>query len=99
MKAVGPDEFPVVLLQLGLNHGPTVLRELHRKIKLVWYQREVPQRWRNAVIKVIHEKDRTECGNYCGISLVAHAGKILLKIIATRLNAYYEAKDLLPEEQ
>ena len=36
---------------------------------------------------VLHEtKDRAECGNYRGISLVAHAGKILLKIVAYRLS-------------
>ena len=46
------------------------------------------------VIKVLHkEKDMTECDNYCGISLVAHAGKTLLKIVTTRLSAYCEAKD------
>ena len=46
-------------------------------IKRVWHQRDVPQRWRDAVIKVLHKrKDRTECGNYRGISLVAHAGKV-----------------------
>ena len=45
-------------------------------IKRVWHQREVPQRWRDAVIKVLHKKkDRTECSNYRGISLVAHAGQ------------------------
>ena len=53
------------------------------------------------MIKVLHKKkDRTECGNYRGISLVAHAGKVLLlKVIATRLSAYCEARNLLPEEQ
>ena len=52
------------------------------------------------MIKVLHKKkDRTECGNYRGISLVAHAGKVLLKIVATRLSAYCEARNLLPEEQ
>ena len=51
-------------------------------------------------IKVLHKKrDRTECGDYRGISLVAHAGKVLLKIVATRLSAYCEARNLLPEEQ
>ena len=36
---------------------------------------------------VLHKnKDRTEGGNYRGILLVAHAGKILLKIIARRLS-------------
>ena len=41
-KAVGPDEFLVELLKLGINHDPIVLREFHRVIKLVWHQREVP---------------------------------------------------------
>ena len=99
-KAVGPDELPVELLKLGINHDPSVLREFHRVIKLVWHQREVPQRWRDVVIKVLHKKkDRTECGNYRDISLVAHAGKVLLKIVATRLSTYCEARNLLPEEQ
>ena len=53
-KAMGPDELPVELLKLGINHDPTVLREFHRVIKLVWHQREVPQRWRDARIKVLH---------------------------------------------
>ena len=99
MKAVGPDELPVELLKLGINHDPTVLREFHRVIKLVWPQREVPQRWRDAVIKVLHKKYRTKCDNYRGISFVAHAGKVLLKIVATRLSTYCGARNLLPEEQ
>ena len=99
-KAVRPDELPVKLLKLGMNHDPTVLREFHLVIKLVWHQREVPQRWRDAVIKVLHKKkDRAECGKYRGISVVAHAGKVLLKIVATRLNAHCEASNLLSEEQ
>ena len=78
-KVVGPDEFPVEFLKLGINHDPTVLREFHRAVKLVWNQPEVPQRWRDAVIKVLHtKKDKTECGNYRGISLVAYASKVLL---------------------
>ena len=99
-KAVGPDELPVELLKLGLNYDPTVLWEFHRVIKMAWHQREVPQRWRDAVIKVLQKKiDRTECGNDRCISLVAHAGKVLLKIVAGRLSTCYEAKELLPEDQ
>ena len=44
-------------------------------------------------------KNRAECGNYRGILLVAHAGNVLLNIVAKRLGAYYEAKGLLLEEQ
>ena len=43
--------------------------------------------------------DKTECGNYRGISLVSHAGKVLLKVAARRLSVYCEAMGLLPEEQ
>ena len=43
--------------------------------------------------------DRTECVNYRGISLVSHAGKILLKIIARRLSEFCERVGILPEEQ
>ena len=51
-------------------------------------------------ILVFHKKkDRTEYGNYSDISLVVHAGKILLKIIAHRLNEYCEHVGILPEEQ
>ena len=49
---------------------------------------------------VLHKKkDRTEGGNYRGISLVAHAGKILLKIVARRLSEGCELVGILPEEQ
>ena len=40
-----------------------------------------------------------ECGNYRGISLVAHAGKFLGKVIANRLSNCLEREDFLPEEQ
>ena len=45
------------------------------------------------------KRDTTECGNYRGISLVGHAGKILLKIIDRRLNENCERVGILPEEQ
>ena len=99
-KAVGPDGLPAELLKLGLQQDRTILRELHRLTILIWRQGNVPQQWKDAVIIVLHKKgDKTECGNYRGISLVSHAGKVLLKVVARRLIAYCEAKGLLPEEQ
>ena len=86
VKAVGYDKLSAELLKLELNHDPTVLREFHRMINLVWHQRKVPQRYRDAVISVLHN-DRIECENYRGISPVLHAGKVFLKIVATRLTA------------
>ena len=61
----------------------------------------MPQQWKDVIIMVLlhKKKNRTECGNYRGISLVARAGKILLKIIARRLSEYCEREGILPEEQ
>ena len=100
-KAVGPNSLPAELLKLGLQQDRTILLELHRLTTLIWREGKVPQQLKDAVITVLHKKgDKTECGNYRGISLVSHAGKILLKVVATRrLSAYCEAKELLPEEQ
>ena len=49
---------------------------------------------------MLHKKeDWTECGSYRGISLVAHAGKVLLKVIAGRLSHSCERENILPKEQ
>ena len=99
-KAVGPDGLPAELLKLGLQQDRTILLELHRLTTLIWREGKTPQQWKDAVITVLHKKgDKTECGNCRGISLVSHAGKVLLKVVARRLGAYFEAKGLLPGEQ
>ena len=99
-KAMGADGLPAELLKLGLQQDRTILRELHRLTILIWRQGKVPQQWKDAVIPVLNKKgDKAECGNYRGISLVSHAGTVLLKVVADRLSAYCEAKGLLPEEQ
>ena len=43
--------------------------------------------WKDVIMVLHKDKDRTECGNYRSISLVAHAGKMLLKYIAHRLRS------------
>ena len=60
----------------------------------------MPQQWKDAIIMELHKKKgRTECGNNRGISLVAYAGKIMLKIIARRLSEYCERVGILREGQ
>ena len=99
-KAVGSDGLPAELLKLGLQQDRTILLEFQQLTILIWREGKVPQQWKDAVITVVHEKgDKTECGKHRGISLVSHAGKVLLKVVARRLGAYCEAKGLLPKEQ
>ena len=99
-EAVGTDGRPAELLSVGLNKARSILWEFHRLIMATWREGKAPKRWKDAIIMMaIHKKDKTQCGNYRGISLVSHAGKVLLKVIARRLSEYCERKGLLPEEQ
>ena len=60
----------------------------------------MPQRGKDAIITVFHRNiGRTECSNYRGISLVAHASKILLNIIARCLSYHCKRVGILLEEQ
>ena len=100
-KAMGPDELPAELLKLGLSDSShEILLAFHDIIVAVRMTRELPQEWKDATIKVLHKKkDRAECSNYRGLSLVAHVGKVLLKIVANRLGDFCEKAGILPEEQ
>ena len=98
-KAVGPDGVSVELFKITLNGDPALRQRLLDIVVRIWRGGEVPQQWKDTIIKVLHKKkNRTECGNYRGISLVAHAGKILLKIIARHLTECCESVGILPEE-
>ena len=99
-KAVGADGVSVELFKITLDGDPALRRRLLDIDVRIWRGGEVPQQWKYAINMVLHKtKDWTEFGNYRGISLVAHAGKILLKIIARRLSEYCERVRVLPEKQ
>ena len=99
VKVAGPDGLPVELLKHGLRPDRTILLELHRLTTLIWREGKVLQQWKDAVITVLHKKgDKAEYGNYCGISLVSHAGKVLLEMVTRRLSDYCEVKELLLEK-
>ena len=99
-KAVGPDGVTVELIKITLNGDYALRRRLLDIVVRIWRGGEVPQQWKDAIIMVLHIiKDRTECGNYRRISLVAHAVKILLKIVILHLSEYCERVGILPEEQ
>ena len=100
VKAVELDGVSVELFKITLNDDPALRRRLLDIVVRIWRGGQVSQQWKDAIIMVLHKKkDRTECGNYRGISLVAHADTILLKIIARRLSEYCERVGILPEEQ
>ena len=100
-KVVGLDGPPSELLKVLTDKGDLItLGKVHDIIVAVWRGRGVPQQMKYATTTGLHnKKDRIECDNYRGISLVPHARKVLLKVIAGRLRDYCERENILPEEQ
>ena len=99
-KTVGPDGVSVELFKITLNGDPALRRRLLDIVVRIRREGEVSQQWKDAIIMVLHKKkDRTECGDYRGISLVVHADKILLKIFARHLSEYCGRVGILPEGQ
>ena len=96
-KAVGPDNIPPEVIK---NGGCTLHRRLHNFILDCWSAKCLSQQWKNAnIILACKQKgDRAECGNSRGISHLSVAGKVLAKIMLTRLLEH--VVDLvLPESQ
>ena len=67
-------------------------------IRIVWQEEAVPTDWHDAAIVPIPKKgDLTLCDNWRGIALLDVVGKVLAKIIQTRLQEVAELQ--LPESQ
>ena len=76
-KDVVQNTLSIELLKILLNGDPALRRRRLDIVACIWRGGEVRQQVKYVIIMVLDEnKDRTECGNYRGISLVAHAGKV-----------------------
>ena len=94
-KAPGWDEIPADILKLG---GDELAKLLHLLISLIWNTEQIPEDLRDAIIVALFKKDdRSECGNYRGLSLLTSAGKVLGRILPNRLLPH--AEEELPESQ
>ena len=95
-KTPGGDGIPAEVWKYG---GANLSNRLHRWIIKVWEEGHVPQSWKDANIVTIYKKgDRTECGNYRGISLLSAAGKIFARILLNRLSIHI-TPEVVPETQ
>ena len=96
-KAAGRDNIPAEVIKCG---GCVLHRRQHNVILDCWSAKCLLQQWKNANIILVCKQrgDRAECGNSRGISLLSVAGKVLAKIMLTRLLEH--VVDLvLPESQ
>ena len=59
---------------------------LHSICQQIWKTQQWPQDWKRLVFIPIPKKvNAKECSNYCTISLISHASKVMLKIHQARL--------------
>lgn len=96
-KSPGPDGLPTELLKQG---GCLITRHLHKLIYYIWQNEKIPQEWKDYNIVTIYKKkgNKSMCGNSKGISLLSVAGKVLSKIMLSRLINHI-TEDILPESQ
>jgi len=86
-KSPGPDGIPREVFKYGGHHA---VHRLHKFICSAWEAEVLPQQWKewkDANIVTIFKKkgDKSDCGNYCGISLLSVAGKVLARVMLVRL--------------
>ena len=95
-KAPGGDGIPAEAWKYG---GDNLFSRLLQLITSTWEVGSVPQAWKDASIVTIYKKgDRTDCGNYRGISLLSIAGKIFARILLNRLFTHI-TQEVVPEAQ
>jgi len=94
-KSPGIDHIPAELIKAGSR---TICLEIHKFITSIWKKEKLPEDWKESIIIPIHKKgDKTDCGNYRGISLLPTTYKILSNILLSRLIPY--AKEIIGDHQ
>ena len=96
-KSAGLDGIPAEIYKQG---GYMLHLRIHKLILLIWQEKDIPQDLKDAIIVTIFKKkgDKAVCGNSRGISLLVVAGKILAKVMLSRLLKHL-AENILPETQ
>ena len=87
-KSPGPDG----VLQKVLVHGGNTLKAfLFAIISMFWVTENLPSEVRDPNITILFKKgDRSQCGNYRGISLLSVVGKLFADILLQRLKCIAE---------
>ena len=85
-KTSGSDEISADLFQVPKDDAVKVLHSICQQI---WKTQQWPQDWKRSVFIPVPKKGNAkECSNYRTIALFSHASKVMLKILAARLQQY-----------
>ena len=85
-KASGGDGIQAELFQILKDDAVKILHTICQKI---WKTQQWPQKWKRSIFIPIPKKGNAkECSNYCTISSISHASKVVLKILQARFQQY-----------
>ena len=94
-KSPGPDG---VLPEVLVHGGNTLKAFLFAIISMFWVTENIPSEVRDPNITILFKKgDRSQCGNYRGISLLSVVGKVFADILLKRLKGI--ADKVYPQSQ
>ena len=94
-KASEGDGIPVELFQILKDD---VVKVLHSICQQIWKAQQWPQDWKTSVFIIIPKKcNAKESSNYRTVSLISHAGEVVLKILQARLQQHMNCE--LPNVQ
>ena len=83
-RSAGIDEIPAELIKAT---GEPRVAILHKLCNRIWKTKQWPLDWKRSVFITLPKKgDTRECKNNRTISLISHASKVLLYIIANRMD-------------
>ncbi|KAJ4450915.1 hypothetical protein ANN_02349 [Periplaneta americana] len=87
-KSPGIDQIPAELIQEG---GSALYSEIYKLVLAIWEKEIVLEQWKESIIVPIFKKgDKTNCGNFRGISLLLTSYKMLSNILLRRLTPYVD---------
>ena len=94
-KAPGIDGIPAELLKEG---GISLIKYFHQFCMTIWEWKEWPDYWKTSIFVFLLKKvDTAECSNNRTITLISHSSKILLVIIANKMQERINSE--IAEEQ
>ena len=95
-KASIGDKIAAELFKILKDAAAKVLHSIYQQI---WKTHKWPHDWKSSVLITVPKKGNAkECSNYCTVSLISQASKVMFKILQIRLqqNMNQELPDIQP---
>ena len=96
-KGVGGDKISMEMIQGG---GEILWHNIHALLQCCWEEEYIPEDWMEGIIVPLHKGgDAADIGNYRGVTLGSHLGKLFCQILKSRLENVVEREGILGEAQ